>query len=159
MHKERYYRGGADVKNYIRPYYREATTLGQGTTVLLLEGSGTTVGTRGTTTPPRGTTADAYGTTIFLGAVLPQPTTAARQGRQEKRRKLQGKRRGQEGDVYVMIPPKPFRCIPPLNSMAFLLLKSTKKKRRKDAVFISLRGAPNRLVPSNEVSGILKAHD
>ena len=49
MHKARYYRVGADVKNYIRPYYREATALGQGTTVLLLEGSGTTVGTRGTT--------------------------------------------------------------------------------------------------------------
>ena len=40
---------GADVKNYIRPYYREATALGQGTTVLQLGGSGTTVGTRGTT--------------------------------------------------------------------------------------------------------------
>ena len=40
---------GADVKNYIRPYYREATALGQGTTVLQLGGSGTTVGTHGTT--------------------------------------------------------------------------------------------------------------
>ena len=40
---------GADVKNYIRPYYYEATALGLGTTVLQLWGSGTTVGTRGTT--------------------------------------------------------------------------------------------------------------
>ena len=40
---------GADVKNYIRPYYREATALGQGTTVQQLGGSGTTVGTSGTT--------------------------------------------------------------------------------------------------------------
>ena len=77
----------------------------------------------------------------------------------KKRRKFQGKRRGQEGDVYVMIPPKPFQRGPPLNSTAFLRLKSTKKKRRKDAVFVSLRGAPNRLVPSKEVSGILMAHD
>ena len=68
-------------------------------------------------------------------------------------------RRGQEGDVYVMIPPKPFRRGPPLNSTAFLRLKSTKKKRRKDAVFVSLRGAPNRLVPSREESGKLMAHD
>ena len=62
-------------------------------------------------------------------------------------------------DVYVMIPPKPFQRGPPLNSTAFLRLKSTKKKRRKDAVFVSLRGAPNRLVPSKEVSGKLMAHD
>ena len=70
-----------------------------------------------------------------------------------------GERRGLERDVYVMIPPKPFRRGPPLNSMAFLRLKSTKKKHRKDVVFNSLRGAPNRLVPSGEISGILKAHD
>ena len=64
-----------------------------------------------------------------------------------------------KGDVYVMIPPKPFQRGPPLNSTAFLRLKSTKKKRRKDVVFNSLRGAPNRLVSGDEMSGILKAHD
>ena len=73
------------------------------------------------------------------------------------------KRKGKGGaegvNVYVMIPPEPFQRGPPLNSTAFLRLKSTKKKRRKDAVFVSLRGAPNRLVPSKEVSGILMAHD
>ena len=42
---------GADVKNYIHPYYREATALGQGTMVQQLEGSGTTVGSRGTIFP------------------------------------------------------------------------------------------------------------
>ena len=47
----------------------------------------------------------------------------------------------------------------PLNSTAFLRLKSTKKKRRKDTGFNSLRGAPNRLVPNDEVSEGLKAHD
>ena len=92
------------------------------------------------------------------GAVLPQSTTATRQGRQENRgsSKEEG---GDKGDVYVMIPPKPFQSGPPLNSTAFLRLKSTKKERRKDAVFVSLRGAPNRLVPSKEVSGKLMAHD
>ena len=117
------------------------------------------MGTCGTTAPPHGTIADAYGTTAFLGAVLPQPTTAATQGRQENRGSSKEKGGGQEGDVYVMIPPKPFQRGPPLNSTAFLRLKSTKKKRRKDAIFNSLRGAPNRLVPSDEMSGILKAHD
>ena len=69
------------------------------------------------------------------------------------------KKEGIKGDVYVMIPPKPFQRGPPLNSTTFLRLKSTKKKRRKDVVFNSLRGAPNRLVPSEATSGILKAHD
>ena len=73
--------------------------------------------------------------------------------------KVQRKGGAKGTDVYVMIPPKPFRRGPPLNSTAFLRLKSTKKKRRKDAVFNSLRGAPNPLVPSDEMSGILKAHD
>ena len=77
----------------------------------------------------------------------------------EKAEDAPRERRGLERDVYVMIPPKPFRRGPPLNSTAFLRLKSTKKKRRKDAVFNSLRGAPNRLVPSNVMSGILKAHN
>ena len=52
------------------------------------------------------------------------------------------KKEGIKGDVYVMIPPKPFQRGTPLDSTAFLRLKSTKKKRRKDAVFVSLRGAP-----------------
>ena len=128
-------------------------------TVAQLHGNGSTVGTCGTSTPPHGTTAGAYGTTALLGAVLPRPNSTARTMEARKWRKLQGKRRGQEGDVYVMIPPKLFRGGPPLNSTAFLRLKSTKKKRRKDVVFVSLRGAPNRLVPSKEVSGKLMAHD
>ena len=48
-HEARYYRGGADVKNYIRSYYRDAAVLGMRATVLRLQGSSTIVGTRGTT--------------------------------------------------------------------------------------------------------------
>ena len=70
----RYYRSGADVKNYIRPYYHEGTILGLGATILRLQISGTTVGTCGTTAPPHGTSAGAYGTTAHLGAVLREPT-------------------------------------------------------------------------------------
>ena len=40
---------GADVKNYIRAYYRDAAVLGRRATVLLLQGSGATVGPHGTT--------------------------------------------------------------------------------------------------------------
>ena len=40
---------GADVKNYIRSYYRDAAVLGRRATVLRLLGSGTTVSPRGTT--------------------------------------------------------------------------------------------------------------
>ena len=82
------------------------------------------------------------------------PTQQPEPGRRESGGSSKG-----EGEVYVMMPPKPFRRGPPLNSTAFLRLKSTKKKRRKDTVFNSLRGAPNRLVPSDEMFGILKAHD
>ena len=53
---ERYYRGGADVKNYIRPYYHTGAALGLGATVLTLQMSGTTV-------TPSGTTAGACSTT------------------------------------------------------------------------------------------------
>ena len=49
VQRMRYYRGGADVKNYIRPYYRDGAVLGLGATVLRLQRSGTTVGTCGTT--------------------------------------------------------------------------------------------------------------
>ena len=69
--------------------------------------------------------------------------------------KGKGKGGAEEENVYVMIPPEPFRREPPLNSTAFLRLKSTRKKRRKDAVFNCLRGAPNHLVPSDETFGIL----
>ena len=34
-------------------------------------------------------------------------------------------------EVYVVIPPKPFQRGPPLNSTAFLRLKSSEKKRRE----------------------------
>ena len=40
---------GADVKNFIRAYYRDTAVLGRRATVLRLLGSGTTVGLRGTT--------------------------------------------------------------------------------------------------------------
>ena len=40
---------GADVKNYIRAYYRDTAVLGRRATVLRLVGSGTTMGPRGTT--------------------------------------------------------------------------------------------------------------
>ena len=40
---------GADVKNYIRAYYRDTAVLGRRATVLRLLGSSTTVGLRGTT--------------------------------------------------------------------------------------------------------------
>ena len=40
---------GADVKNYIRAYYRDAAVQGRRATVLRVLGSGTTVGHRGTT--------------------------------------------------------------------------------------------------------------
>lgn len=40
---------GADVKNYIRAYYRDTAVLGRRATVLRLLGSGTTVSPRGTT--------------------------------------------------------------------------------------------------------------
>ena len=81
--RARYYRGSADVKNYIHPYYRKGVALAWWAAVVRLQGSGTTVSTSGTTAPPRGTTADAYSTTVDPGAVLPQPTTAASQRRQE----------------------------------------------------------------------------
>ena len=116
------------------------------------------MGTRRTTAPLRSTTMDAYATTVDPGAVLPQPhKQPVNYGR--KTEEAPRKKEGIKRDVYVMIPPKPFQHGPPLNGTAFLRLKSTKKKRRKDAVFVSLRGAPNRLVLSREESGKLMAHD
>ena len=56
-HVVRYYRVGADVKNYIRPYYRTGAALGLGAMVLRLQRSGTTVTHIGTTTGACGTTA------------------------------------------------------------------------------------------------------
>ena len=82
---------GADVKNYIRPYYREGAVLAWWATVVQLQGSGTTMGTCGTTAPQHGTTAGAYGTTAHLGAVLPRANAAARNKAARKRRMLQGK--------------------------------------------------------------------
>ena len=76
MLEERYYRGGADVKNYIRPYYREAAVLGQGATVLRLQRSGTTMGSRGTTAHGHGTTASAYGTTAPGSSTTASSATA-----------------------------------------------------------------------------------
>ena len=93
-----------------------------------LQESGTTVSTSGTTAPLRGTTMDAYGTTVDPGAVLPQPQQQPVTGG-GKTEEAPRKKEGIKGDVYVMIPPKPFQRGPPLNSTAFLRLKSTKKKK------------------------------
>ena len=48
---------GADVKNYIRPYYRTGAAQDQGAAVLSLQMSGTTVTHSGTTACTCGTTA------------------------------------------------------------------------------------------------------
>ena len=86
--------------------------------------------TSGTTVPLRGTTVDAHGTTVNPGVVLPQPhKQSVNYGR--KTEEAPRKKEGIKGDVYVMIPPKPFQRGPPLNSTAFLRLKSTEKKRRE----------------------------
>ena len=61
----------------------------------------------------------------------------------EKRRMLQRAKGNvvQKGvDVYVMIPPKPFQSRPPLNSMTFLRLKSTERKRRETPSSIVFEG-------------------
>ena len=87
---------GADVKNYIRSYYRNGAALAWWAAVVRLQGSGTTMGTSGTTAPPCGTTVDAYGTTVDPGAVLPQPQQQpVRGGRktEEAPRKKEGIRR------------------------------------------------------------------
>ena len=123
-----------------------------------LQGGGTTVVTSGTTAPPRGTTVGAYGTTVDPGAVLPQPQQQPVKGG----RKNGGSSKEEGGDKRRHVRDDSTKTFPtrtPLNSTAFLRLKSTKKKRRKDVVFVSLRGAPNRLVPSKGVSGKLMAHD
>ena len=52
----RYYREGADVKNYIRPYYRTGAALG-------LRGYGTKAPEERYYRDPSGTTAGACGTT------------------------------------------------------------------------------------------------
>ncbi|XBI62663.1 hypothetical protein VPH35_043239 [Triticum aestivum] len=80
----------------------------------------------------------------------------------EKRRMLQGAKGKvvQKGTyVYVMIPPKPFQRGPPLNSMTFLRLKSTGKKRRETPSSISSKGHQNRLVLRHDISEMLNAHD
>ena len=59
------YRVGADVKNYIRPYYRTGAALGQGAAVLPRQRSGTTVTPRGTTACTCGTTASTAVVTSF----------------------------------------------------------------------------------------------
>ena len=61
----------------------------------------------------------------------------------ERRRMLQrskGKVVQKGVNVYVMIPPKPFQSGPPLNSTAFLRLKSTEKKRRETPSSIVFEG-------------------
>src|SRR3954470_10698237 len=103
MHETRYKRRGADVKNYIRPYYRDAAALGPGATVLRLQRSGTTMGSRGTTAPWHGTTAPRGSTTASTATTA--KTIAKRINRGGS--KVQGKGGDKEGNVYVMIPPKP----------------------------------------------------
>src|SRR3990170_5588901 len=54
------------------------------------------------------------------------------------------KRKGKGGaegvNMYVMIPPEPFRRGPPLNSTAFLRLKSTEKKHRDTPSSLGSKG-------------------
>ena len=88
--------------------------------VVRLQGSGTTA-------PPRGTTVGAYGTTVDPGAVLPQPQQQPVKGGR-KTEEAPRKKEGIKGDVYVMIPPKPFQRGPPLNSTAFLRRKVEKRR-------------------------------
>ena len=95
--------------------------------------------TSGITAPPHGTTVDAYGTTVDPGAVLPQPQQQPVTGGR-KTEEAPRKKEGIKGDVYVTIPPKPFQRGPPLNSTAFLRLKSIKKKRRKTSSSIVFKG-------------------
>ena len=77
-HKVRYYLGGADVKNYIRPYYRKAAALGLGAMLLRLQMSSTTVGSCGTTAPRYGTTAGACGTTAPGSSTTASPISATK---------------------------------------------------------------------------------
>ena len=129
---------GADVKNYIRPYYREGAVLAWWVTIVQLQGA---------VLPWAPAVLPRHRTVLpLMPMVLPlsweqyyrDPIQQPEPGRRESGGSSKGKRRGQEGDVYVMIPPKPFQRGPPLNSTAFLRLKSTKKKHRKDARFNSL---------------------
>ena len=106
-----------------------------------------------------GTAAEDPQAVLPLGtAVLPLgPKTTHPAGNQTSNDA--GRPRGCEREVYVMIPPKPFQHGPPLNSTTFLRLKSTEKKRRQTPSSIVFAGDKNRLVPSDETSKILKAHN
>ena len=67
---------GADVKNYIRPYYRSSSCAWPEDTVLPLPQSGTTVSTCSTTAGDCGTTARAYGTTAPESSTTACPRSA-----------------------------------------------------------------------------------
>ena len=82
---------GADVKNYIRPYYREGAVLAWWVVVVQLQGSGTTMGTCGTTAPQHGTTAGAYSTTALLEQYYRGPTQQPEPGRRESGGSSKGK--------------------------------------------------------------------
>ena len=101
---------GADVKNYIRSYYRKGAALAWWAAVVRLQGSGTTVGTSGTTAPPRGTTVDAYGTTVDPGAVLlqpqQQPVKEAGKTEEDPRKKEGIKRRRVRDDSTQTFPTR-----------------------------------------------------
>ena len=66
------------------------------------------------------------------------------------------KKEGIKGDVYVMIPPKPFQRGPPLNSTSFLRFFLVDLSHRKAVL---LRGAPNCLVFRHDISKMLNAQD
>jgi hypothetical protein len=105
----------------VLPHPRSGTTAWRGTTASL---AGTTVSRCGTTAPLSSTTARHK--TIALGSLHFVKT------RIDGRFSNEAKERWRKGtDVYALIPPKPFRRGPPLNSTAFLQLKSTEKKRRE----------------------------
>ena len=68
---------GADVKNYIRAYYRDTAVLGRRATVLRLQGSGTTVGPA---VLPRGASGTTVGAADVKNYIRPYYHTGAALG-------------------------------------------------------------------------------
>ena len=92
---------------------------------------GTTASEADTTARACGTTAPKSNTTACPSSATLESFILQRHGETEDAPKCQRKGGANGVDVYVMIPPKPFQSGPPLNSTAFLRLKSTEKKRRE----------------------------
>ena len=101
----------ADVKNYIRAYYRLSSGTRPDLTVLLLRRSGTTMEARGTTVPEPGTIAGSCGSTAQKSSTTASLRRATRRPsfRRDKvrqRNTLRSSRKGGvEGNVYVRFHP------------------------------------------------------